>query len=269
MGLLEGKNALIFGVANKNSIGWGVAQSFHREGAKIGLSYAGESLERRVKPLGESIGCTFMEQCDVSRDEDMDVLFAKAKAHFGTVDIIIHSIGYSPKDDLGGRYSDMSREGFLLTINISAYSFIAMAKRAREIMPNGGTMIAMTFIAAERVMPNYNAMAAAKAVLENAVRYLAADLGPEGIRVNAISAGPIKTLAGSGISGFRRMLRASEKVSPLRKLVTQEEVGDASVFLSSEWGRSITGEIMHIDAGYNVLGYTATEEEVLGDEDEG
>lgn len=265
MGLLEGKKALIFGVANKNSIGWGVAQSFHREGATIGLSYAGEALEKRVKPLAEEIGCTFVEECDVSKDEDMDMLFEKAKKHFGTVDIIIHSIGYAPKDDLGGRYSDMSREGFLLTINISAYSFIAMAKRARDIMPNGGTMIAMTYYAAEKVMPRYNAMAAAKAVLENSVRYLAADLGPEGIRVNAISAGPIKTLAASGISGFRKLLNASEKVAPLRTLITQTEVGDACVFLSSDWGRSITGEIMHVDAGYNVLGYTATEDEVMGE----
>ncbi len=265
MGLLDGKKALIFGVANKDSIGWGVARAFHREGATVGFSYAFDTLERRVRPLAESINSDFVELCDVSRDEDVDALFEKAKNHFGTLDIMIHSIGFAPKEDLGGRYSEMSRDGFLKAVDISAYSLIALAKRARHLMPNGGSMIAMTYIASERVMPRYNAMAAAKAVLENAVRYLAADLGPEGIRVNAVSAGPIKTLAASGIEGFRKLLRASEKVSPLRTLVTQEDVGNACVFLSSDWGRYVTGEILHVDAGYNILGYTATEEDILGD----
>lgn len=265
MGLLDGKKALIFGVANKDSIGWGVARAFHREGATVGFSYAFDTLERRVRPLAESINSDFVELCDVSRDEDVDALFEKAKNHFGTLDIMIHSIGFAPKEDLGGRYSEMSRDGFLKAVDISAYSLIALAKRARHLMPNGGSMIAMTYIASERVMPRYNAMAAAKAVLENAVRYLAADLGPEGIRVNAVSAGPIKTLAASGIEGFRKLLRASEKVSPLRTLVTQEDVGNACVFLSSAWGRYVTGEILHVDAGYNILGYTATEEDILGD----
>lgn len=265
MGLLEGKKALIFGVANKDSIGWGVAKAFHREGATLGFSYAYESLERRVTPLAESVGSDFVEMCDVSKDEDVDTLFEKAQKRFGTLDIVIHSIGFAPKEDLGGRYSEMSRDGFLLAVNISAYSLVALARRARPLMPNGGSITAMTYIASERVMPRYNAMAAAKALLENAVRYLAADLGPDGIRVNAISAGPIKTLAASGIGGFRKLLRASEQVSPLRALVTQEDVGNACVFLSSDWARYITGEIMHVDAGYNILGFTATEEELLGD----
>lgn len=265
MGLLDGKKALIFGVANKDSIGWGVARALHREGATVGFSYAFDTLERRVRPLAESINSDFVELCDVSVESDIDALFEKAKNHFGTLDIVIHSIGFAPKEDLGGRYSEMSRDGFLKAVDISAYSLVALAKRARDLMPNGGSMIAMTYIASERVMPRYNAMAAAKAVLENAVRYLAADLGPEGIRVNAVSAGPIKTLAASGIEGFRKLLRASEKVSPLRTLVTQEDVGNACVFLASDWGRYVTGEILHVDAGYNILGYTATEEDILGD----
>lgn len=265
MGLLEGKKALIFGVANKDSIGWGVAKALHREGAAVGFSYAFDTLERRVRPLAESINSDFIELCDVSVEGDIDTLFEKAKNHFGTVDIIIHSIGFAPKEDLSGRYSEMSRDGFLKAVDISAYSFIALANRARHVMPNGGSMTAMTYIAAERVIPRYNAMAAAKAVLENAVRYLAADLGPQGIRVNAVSAGPIKTLAASGIEGFRKLLRASEKVAPLRTLVTQEDVGNACVFLSSDWGRYVTGEVMHVDAGYNILGYTASEEDIFGD----
>lgn len=264
MGLLDGKNALIFGVANKNSIAWGVAQAFHREGANIAFSYGLDKLEKRVRPLAEEVDSKFVELCDVSDDEQLDRVFDLFQKQYGQLDILIHSVGYAPQDDLGGRYSNMSRAGFHLTMDISAYSLIAMAQRARPLMANGGTVIAMSYYAAEKVIPRYNAMAVAKAALETSVKYLAADLGPEAIRVNAISAGPIKTLAASGIGGFRTLLTASERVSPLRRLVTPLEVGNACVWLASDWGQSVTGEIVHVDAGYNILGMTATEEDLDG-----
>lgn len=262
MGLLEGKNALVFGVANKDSIAWGITKSLHREGANIALTYAADRLERRVMPLAEEIGCNFVEICDVTSDEQLDEVFGKYGERFGKLDILIHSVAFSPAEDLSGRFSEMSRAGFHLTLDISSYSLIAMAKRARPLMHGGGSIVAMTYYAAEKVMPRYNSMAVAKAALEISVKYLAADLGPENIRVNAISAGPIKTLAASGVSGFRTLLRASEQVAPLRKLVTQEEVGDTCVWLCSDWGRAVTGEIVHVDAGYNVLGLTATDEDL-------
>jgi len=262
MGLLDGKNALIFGVANKNSIAWGIAQALHREGANIALSYGLDKLEKRVRPLGEEVGADFIELCDVSSDEQMDNLFDRYKNEIGTIDVLVHSVAFSPAEELGGRYSNMSREGFHLTMDISAYSLIAMAHRARPLMPNGGSIMAMTYYAAEKVMPRYNSMAVAKAALETSVKYLAADLGREKIRVNGISAGAIKTLAAAGIPGFRDLLYASEKVSPLRELVDQDDVGNAAVFLASDWGRLITGEIMHVDAGYNVLGFTDLEEDL-------
>lgn len=262
MGLLDGKNALIFGVANKDSIAWGIAKALHREGANIALAYGLEKLERRVRPLGEEVDAQFVELCDVSSDQEMDTLFEKYAQRMGTIDILIHSVAFSPAEDLGGRYSDMSREGFRITLDISAYSLIAMAQRARPLMPNGGCIIAMTYYAAEKVMPRYNSMAVAKAALELSVRYLAADLGAEKIRVNAISAGAIKTLAASGVPGFRRLLNASERVSPLQTLVSQDDVGNACVFLGSEWGQMVTGEILHVDAGYNILGYTDTQSEL-------
>lgn len=267
MGLLEGKKALIFGVANKNSIAWGIAEAMHREGATLGFSYVNEKMERRVRPLAESVGSSFIEPCDVSKDEELSTLFEKAKDHYGTIDILIHSIGFAPREDLGGRYHEMSREGYLVTMDISAYSLIALARHARPLMPNGGSILAMTYYAAEKVIPRYNAMSAAKAALESATMYLAADLGPENIRVNAISAGAIRTLAASGISGFRRLLSASEEVSPLRRLVSQDDVGNAAVFLCSDWASAITGEIMHVDAGYNILGYTAPDEAIFGEEE--
>ncbi len=258
MGLLQGKNALIFGVANKDSIAWGIAQSFHREGANVAFVYGLDKLERRVRPLAESLGSTFVELCDVSSDAQMDNLFSLYQEQMGTVDILVHSVAYSPGDDLGGRFSDMSREGFRVTLDISAYSLVAMAQRARPLMPNGGSIMAMSFYAAEKVIPSYNSMAIAKAALETSVQYLAADLAQEQIRVNAISAGPVKTLAASGIPGFRAMLRATEKAAPLRRLVTQEEIGDAAVFLGSDWSKTITGEILHVDSGYHVMGYADT-----------
>ncbi|MBN1202544.1 MAG: enoyl-ACP reductase [Anaerolineae bacterium] len=262
MGLLDGKTALVFGVANKRSIAWGITQALLREGATIGLSYAGEILEKRVFPLAEEHNIDFVEQCDVTSDEEIEAVFAKAKDHFGKIDVLVHSVAYAPSDDLGGHFRDVSRDGFKLALDISAYSLIPMAKHAAAIMPDGGSIMALTYYAAEKVVPRYNVMAIAKAALENIVRYLAVDLGPEGIRVNALSPGPIKTLAAAGVPGFRMMLSYSEKVTPLRSLATQDDVGNVAAFLASDWGRHVTGETIHIDGGYNVLGLTITEEDL-------
>jgi enoyl-[acyl-carrier protein] reductase I len=234
----------------------------HREGATIALSYGLDKLERRVRPLAEQVNCDFVELCDVSSDEELDAVFEKYKAKYGSLDILVHSIGFAPREDLGGRFSEMSRDGFRITLDISAYSLIALAQRAKPLMSEGGSIMAMTYYAAEKVIPGYNSMAIAKAALELSTRYLAADLGPDGIRVNAISAGPIKTLAAAGIEKFRKMMNGTALVAPLRKLVSQEEVGDAAVWLASDWSRSVTGEILHVDAGYNVLGMTLPEEEL-------
>lgn len=262
MGLMDGKVVLIFGVANKNSIAWGIAQKLHAEGATIALSYAGEALEKRVKPLAEEIGCDFVEECDVTSDEALDALFEKFKARYGKLDTLVHSVAFANRDDLGGRFVDISRDGFKMALDISAYSLIAMAKRAEPLMSEGGSIMSMTYYAAEKVMPKYHVMAVAKAALESITRYLANDLGPKGIRVNAISAGPIKTLAAAGVPGFRLMLKYSEKAAPLRKLVSQEDIGNTALWLASDLGSAVTGEIVHVDAGYNILGLTATEDEL-------
>ena len=260
MGLLDGKVALIFGVANKNSIGWGIAQALHREGATIALSYAMEKLERRVVPLGESIGCEVMVQADVTNAEEMDAVFATMKEHYGKIDILIHSVAYAGRDELAGRFLDLSREGLLSAIDISAVSLIEMARRAEPLMQNGGSIMSLTYHASQKVVPNYNAMAIAKATLEAITMYLAADLGGQKIRVNAISAGAIKTLSAGGIPGFRDLLKYAEATSPMRELVSQEDVGDLALFLASDLSRMITGEVIYCDAGYNIMGYTATDE---------
>lgn len=263
MGLMDGKVVLIFGVANKNSIGWGIAQRLHAEGATIALSYAGAALEKRIFPLAESIGADFVEQCDVSNDEELDAVFEKFKAKYGRLDVLVHSVAFANRDDLGGRFVDISRDGFKMALDISAYSLIAMAKRAEELFPEeGGSIMSLTYYAAEKVMPRYNVMAVSKAALETITRYLANDLGPKNIRVNAISAGPIKTLAAAGVPGFRMMLKYSERVSPLRRLVTQDDVGNTAVWLASDLSSAVTGEVIHVDAGYNTLGLTATEEDL-------
>jgi enoyl-[acyl-carrier protein] reductase I len=262
MGLLDGKVALIFGVANKNSIAWGITRKLHEQGATIALSYAGEALEKRVFPLAQEIGCDFVEECDVTSDEALDAVFAKVKERYGKLDVLVHSVAYANREDLGGRFVDVSREGFKLALDISAYSLIAMAKRAEPLMSEGGSIMSLTYFAAEKVMPKYNVMAIAKAALEAITRYLANDLGPKGIRVNAISAGPIKTLAAAGVPGFRMMVKAFEKAAPLRKMVTTEDVGNAALWLASDLSSSVTGEVIYVDAGYHILGITATEEEV-------
>lgn len=262
MGLMDGKVALVFGVANKNSIAWGITKKLHDEGAAIGLSYAGEALEKRIFPLAEEIGCDFVEQADVQNDEQLDAVFAKIKERFGRIDTLVHSVAFANREDLGGRFVDISRDGFKLALDISAYSLIAMAKRAEPLMPNGGSIMSMTYFASEKVMPKYHVMAVAKSALETITRYLANDLGPKGIRVNAISAGPIKTLAAAGVPGIRMMLKYSEKAAPLRRLVSQEDVGNVALWLASDLGSAVTGEIVHVDAGYNILGMTVAEEDL-------
>ena len=254
MKLLEGKKALIFGIANKSSIAWGIAQALHDHGAEIGFSYAIPQLEKRVYPLAEQLGVTFVEMCDVSSDEQIEATFAKAAEHFGEIDILIHAIGFAPREELDGRYVDTSREGFKIALDISAYSFVALSREAAKLMPNGGSILTLTYYGAEKVVPHYNVMGVAKAALEASTRYLAADLGPDGIRVNAISAGPIKTLAAAGIAGFRKMLTYTEERTPLRRNVDQNEVGQTALWLCSDLSSGVTGEIIHVDAGYNILG---------------
>ena len=262
MGALDGKVALVFGVANKRSIAWGVVQALQRAGATVGISYAGKVLEKRVFPLAEGAGIDFVEECDVTSDEQIEAVFTKAKERFGKLDVLVHSVAFAPGEDLGGRFRDISREGFRTALDISAYSLIPMAKHAAEMMPQGGSIMAMTYYAAEKVMPRYNVMAVAKAGLENIVRNLAADLGPQGVRVNAISPGPIRTLAAAGVPGVRAMIKYSNRVSPLRRPITQEDVGNVAAFLASDAAALITGETIYVDGGYHVLGITLTEEDL-------
>lgn len=256
MNLLEGKNALIFGVANERSIAWGITQAFHQQGAAIGLSYAGEVLERRVRPLAESLDISFIEQCDVSQDDQIQEVVDRAAEKFGKIDILVHSIGYANRDELSGPYYQTSREGFHLALDISAFSFTALAKAFQPILRQGGSLLTITFHASERVFPNYNVMAIAKAALEASMRYLAYDLGGQGVRVNAISAGPIRTLAAAGVSGFKTMYREFAEVTPLRQNVTIEDVGNAAVFLCSDMSSKTTGQILFVDSGFNILGIT-------------
>jgi len=260
MASLQGKTALIFGVANDHSIAWGIAQAFQREGATLGFSYAGPNLEKRVRPLAESLGADFIEQCDVASDAEIDAIFAKARERFGKVDILIHAVAFANREDLAGRFIDTSRDGFLLAHNISVYSLIALSRAAMPLMGEGGNILTLTYYGAEKVVPKYNVMGVAKASLEATVRYLANDLGPQGIRVNAISAGPIRTLAASGISGFRDYQRSFAGVAPLRKNVTIDDVGATAAFLSSDAAGAITGEVLYVDSGYNIMGMLTEEE---------
>ncbi|MEQ8676929.1 MAG: enoyl-ACP reductase [Aggregatilineales bacterium] len=264
MGMMDGKVVLIFGIANKNSIAWGITQRLHAEGAQIALSYAGEVLTKRVLPLAEEIGCDFVEMCDVNDDAQLDALFARVTERYGRIDVLVHSIAFAGRDDLGGRFVDISREGFKTALETSAFSLIALAKRAEPLMSDGGSIMCLTYYAAEKVMPTYHVMAIAKAALENITKYLANDLGSQGIRVNAISAGPIKTLSAAGVPGLRTFLKYAEQASPLRRRVTQEDVADSALYLASDLSRSVTGEILHVDAGYNILGLTALPEELDG-----
>jgi enoyl-[acyl-carrier protein] reductase I len=254
MGQLAGKTALIFGVANDHSIAWGIAKAFHAEGAKVAFSYGVPTLEMRVRPLAESLGADFIELCDVTDDAQIEAVFEQAKERLGTIDILVHAIAYANREDLAGRFVDTSRAGFALAHDISVYSLVALARAARALMPNGGSILTLTYYGAEKVVPKYNVMGVAKAALEATMRYLANDLGPEGIRVNAISAGPIRTLAASGISGFRDYQRSFAGQAPLRRNVTIDDVGGTAAFLSSDAAAGITGEVLYVDSGYNIMG---------------
>jgi enoyl-[acyl-carrier protein] reductase I len=259
MGLLSGKTAMIFGVANDRSIAWGVTQALHQQGAQIGLSYAGEALERRVRPLAETIGCNFVEPCDVTIDEQIQQVAQRAQARFGTIDILVHAIAFANRDDLNGPYYNTSRSGFHLAMDVSVYSFTALAKAFQPMIPAGGSLLTMTYYGAEKVAPHYNVMGVAKAALESSVRYLAYDFGPQGVRVNAISAGPIRTLAAAGVSGFKTMYHRYAEIAPLHQNVTIEDVGGAAVYLCSDLSAKTTGQVLYVDSGYNILGLVEPE----------
>jgi len=253
MGLLTGKNVLIFGLANDKSIAWGIAQAFAREGAKLGFSYAGEVFEKRVRPLAEQLGVDFVEECDVASDEQIAAIAEKAAKHFGQIDILVHSIGFANKDELQGNFYDTSRAGFHLAMDISVFSFVALARAFQPILRRGGALLTLTYYGSMKVAPNYNVMGVAKAALESATRYLAADFGPQGIRVNAISAGPLRTLAAMGVTGFRDMHRHFAERTPLRENITIEDVGNAALYLCSEMSAHTTGEIHYVDSGFSIM----------------
>ncbi|MEE2742142.1 MAG: enoyl-ACP reductase FabI [Pseudomonadota bacterium] len=256
-GLMAGKRGLIMGLANDKSLAWGIAKQLHAQGAQLAFSYQGDALAKRVKPLAEQVGSDFLIDCDVTDMDKLDAAFAQIEQRWGSLDFVVHAIGFSDKNELRGLYVDTSLDNFLLTMNVSAYSFVAVTKRARALMPNGGSILTLSYYGAEKVIPQYNVMGVAKAALETSVKYLAMDLGPENIRVNAISAGPIKTLAASGIGDFRYILKWNELNSPLRRNVTIEDVGGAGLYLLSDLASGVTGEIHHVDAGYNVIGMKA------------
>ncbi len=256
-GIMEGKRGLIMGLANDRSLAWGIAKALAGHGAELAFSYQGEALEKRVRPLAAELGSDFLIDCDVSDEAGLDAAFATLAARWPTIDFLVHAIGYSDKNELRGLFVDTSLDNFLMTMNISAYSFVACARRARAMMPDGGSLLTLTYYGAEKVVPHYNVMGVAKAALEASVKYLAMDLGPENIRVNAVSAGPIKTLAASGIGDFRYILKWNELNSPLRRNVTIEDVGGAGLYLLSDLASGVTGEIHHVDAGYNVIGMKA------------
>ena len=253
-GLMKGKRGLIMGLANDKSLAWGIAQKLHEAGAELAFSYQGEALEKRVRPLAESLGSDFLIDCDVSDMAALDAAFATLAAKWPTIDFVVHAIGFSDKNELRGRYCDTSLDNFLMTMNISAYSLVAVTKRAAPMMPEGGSILTLSYYGAEKVVPHYNVMGVAKAALETSVKYLANDLGPDKIRVNAISAGPIRTLAASGIGDFRYILKWNELNSPLRRNVTIEDVGGSALYLLSDLSSGVTGETHHVDAGYHLVG---------------
>jgi enoyl-[acyl-carrier protein] reductase I len=252
--IMAGKRGLIMGVANARSIAWGIAQSCRRHGAELAFTYQGDALRKRVEPLAAEAGSDIVIPCDVSDDLSIDRTFEILKERWGSLDFLVHAIAFSDKDELTGRYIDTTGGNFTKTLYISCYSLTAVAQRAERLMGAGGSILTLTYYGAEKWMPHYNVMGVAKAALEASVRYLAADLGEQNIRINAISAGPIKTLAAAGVGDFRYILRWNEYNSPLRRVVTIEEVGDAAFFLLSDLGRAVTGEILHVDAGYHIVG---------------
>ncbi len=253
-GWMQGKRGLVMGVANDRSIAWGIAQACHAEGAELAFTYQGEALEKRVRPLAESVGSDILLPCDVTDESSIDSTFKAIEEKWGALDFVVHAIAFSDKNELDGLYLNTTRANFLKTMDISVYSFTAVSQRAAPLMKNGGSLLTLTYYGAERVMPHYNVMGVAKAALEASVRYLAADVGPQNIRVNAISAGPIKTLAASGIGDFRYILKWNELNSPLKRNVTIEDVGRSGLYLLSDLGSGVTGEVLHVDSGYHTVG---------------
>ncbi len=258
-GLMAGKRGLVMGVANNRSIAWGIAKAVREAGAEVALTYQGDALKKRVEPLAAELGGIVAGHCDVTDAASIDAVFAEVERVWGKIDFLVHAIAFSDKDQLTGRYVDTTAENFDKTMNISVYSFTAVAQRAEKLMTDGGSMITLTYYGAEKVMPHYNVMGVAKAALEASVRYLAVDLGGKGIRVNAISAGPIKTLAASGIGDFRYILKWNEYNAPLKRSVSIEEVGSSALYLLSDLGRGVSGEVHHVDAGYHVVGMKAVD----------
>ncbi len=256
-GLMQGKRGLIMGLANDRSLAWGIAKKLAEAGAEMAFSYQGEALEKRVRPLAAELGSDFLIDCDVSDMAALDIAFATLKERWETIDFVVHAIGFSDKNELRGRYADTSLDNFLMTMNISVYSFTAVAQRAAAMMPNGGSLLTLSYYGAEKVVPHYNVMGVAKSALETSVQYLAVDLGRDNIRVNAISAGPIKTLAASGIGDFRLILKWNELNSPLKRNVTIEDVGGSALYFLSDLSSGVTGETHHVDAGYHVVGMKA------------
>jgi len=251
---MEGKRGLVMGVANDHSIAWGIAKAFHAEGATVGFSSMESLIERRVRPLAESIGATFVEPCDIGSDEQIRAVFDRWHTAHGEVDILVHAIAHAKREDLDGKFVDTSRDGFALALDVSAYSLVAVTREALPHMHAGSSVLTLSYYGAEKVVTHYNVMGVAKAALEAAVRYLAADLGPAGIRVNAISAGPIRTLSAGGISGFRKLYGPFNEIAPLRRHMTIEDVGNSAVYLASDLSSAVTGEVLYVDGGFNVLG---------------
>jgi len=256
-GLMQGKRGLIMGLANDRSLAWGIAKRLREAGAELAFSYQGEAIEKRVRPLAAELGSDFLIDCDVSDMAALDQTFATLKERWPTIDFVVHAIGFSDKNELRGRYADTSLDNFLMTMNISVYSFTAVAQRAAAMMPDGGSLLTLSYYGAEKVVPHYNVMGIAKSALETSVQYLAVDLGRDNIRVNAISAGPIKTLAASGIGDFRLILKWNELNSPLKRNVTIEDVGGSALYFLSDLSSGVTGEVHHVDAGYHVIGMKA------------
>ncbi len=260
MGLLDGRKALIFGVANDHSIAWGIAQALHAHGAQVGFSSVESLTEKRVRPLADRLGATFVEPCDVQSDEQIRRVFEAWREREGGLDILVHALAFARREDLDGRFLDTTRDGWALAMDVSAYSLVALVREARPLLRPGASVMSLTYYGAEKVVANYNLMGIAKAALEASTRYLAADLGPEGIRVNAISAGPIRTLAAQGIADFRKLYRSFADVAPLRANITIDDVAGTAVYLASDLSRQVTGEVIHVDGGFNILGVPTIEE---------
>ncbi|HXG26954.1 MAG TPA: enoyl-ACP reductase [Candidatus Binatia bacterium] len=260
MGLLDGKKALIFGVANDHSIAWGIAKALHEQGATLGFSSVESLIEKRVWPLAASVGATFVEPCDVQSDEQIKAVMEKWRAAHGQIDILVHALAFAKREDLDGNFIDTSRDGFALAMDVSAYSLVGLVREARPLFRPGSSVLTLSYYGAEKVVAHYNVMGVAKAALEASVRYLAADLGPEGVRVNAISAGPIRTLAAAGIAGFKKLYGSFDQVAPLRANITIEDVGRTALWLASDLSSAVTGEVVYVDGGFNVMGVPLIED---------